>query len=719
MADPPDYTASLYSIAGYLASVPSIRAVLQNNLYDIRLEISRTADHLGDLAQTVAVWGVGALKAIDNTLFLAAQAVTQSLVPAVQELPAELGNIRLVLDAEIRPAIQSGASSLRGIRETGQGIMQVLQAVTGLDPATWLGDAPDIDPAATPTFANAMAQSQLSAHKAMWKHESPSWGEGLIGDVGHGLWSILTSATDGKGLVEGLAAYGGNADNIWKALMAQLRAAVGEYLSGWMADPATLGDEAVEAVWGRAGKLYATAVGLGVAAHGVSMLLSTRVAGSLGLNMTGIAALIGKFAGFDPIVEAIQGEYYNAYLKVPMRYYMNNLLRPNIPGAMDLMRMRGKRIISDRSEFDKLMSYWGFSPEWLDRWENDLYTEPRHFELTIMGENDEIPDEWWIQKCQRMQYTSQDAGYMAGGIKRKVARTFLNAYMSQVQRSFAAGYLSWEDLEQEVKDTGINELGQDYAMRTAESRRRHDEITQHVRLATDQYSRDEIDDEDLACELDTVVVDPKVVDRLVAMARIRRFRRVYFKTPVENARAAVGTLRRGYVAGLVTGSEYFSAMVLSGMEPQVADLRLELDSDARDRAVLKRFRRFGLPRLRDELLHGEKTILEYERELRRGGFPPEHIGDELALARALVDRRIQGTVRSGQLPSYKRAYVVGLVSARTLRRVMEQAGLTPAEIHAQSLVLEYARRRAIRSATTRDQEMAAELARQAAGVAAG
>jgi len=490
---------------------------------------------------------------------------------------------------------------------------------------------------------------------------------------------------------------------------AEITTKLKDYWNEW------LRDEHVDAehFWNRFTKCFEAASALGITAHGVSTLLSLDVFGSFDLNMTGLAAFLADAAGFEPLISSSIGEFYRAYLGVPGRYYFNDKFTPYMPSIQDLCRYRAKRILPgcvrpERAgigpmgggriwpmpgykEFAQYMRYWGFDGGWAAVIEDDLYTEPRHFELTIMGENEAIPEAWWWEKCRRMGYSEVDAGYMVGGIRRKIARTWIQGLVQELLAHYREGIIDLEDLRAHLEDAKIPSDQRSYILQTAIARRWRERNADRRKLALDAYGRDMLTDEELRGMLDILCHDPDMVDLEVKAARVRRYRRVYWTSAPEVARKLIRHWRREFVAGQITADDLRGLLIESGMEPEAASLVLEADEARRLRTVAAEFQKYGLPRLRDMALNGLIPLATYERWLRMGGFPEEYLLVEIELMKARIERRRQQRVHARQLPPHKQAYVVGLIGDQLLRSTMREAGLSQEDVEAQMLMLEHQR----------------------------
>lgn len=596
--------------------------------------------------------------------------------------------------------VQDAADQLAGIRgyhggllETIQAIGQALGLLTDIPLSEALGKAPIAGQPDQATVGGSFAQALWNATLGIGEVASPmpfeSVGKMLAGLVGEVIGSTSPAAV----------AVGNAMDPYWKQgrYWAGLGAAFSEGLvPACLTSLAGLGPTAhagPEGVWQRAALAYGSAVGLGVVAHAVSGLMHATVIGTGGVDFSGAAALIGQAAGFGPIVQAVMGNFYQAFLDRPMQYEMNKTFTPNLPGMGDVLRLRAKRIIADRGEFNKLMAYQGFSADWIERFEQDLYTEPRHTELQIMGDNDDVPAEWWAKKCRALGYEDQDVEYMVGGLQRRLSRGYLGQYIAELQKAHKAGVVSESELDDALAGLGINRLSRLWAVETAWWRKRLDALADAQKMLADMFERDQIAGEGYRDALEALGIDQATVTRTVASAEIRRFRKVYWTTPAEDARKAVGLYRTAFIAGLVTGPEYETVLTTAGMQPAIIALNLSVDGEARNRRLAADFRQYQLPALRDQVLHGVVSLAEYRYRLEKAGFPAEHLDAEVCLVRAMLERRQAEAVRRDQLPHYRRAFIVGLVTRECLVAAMKAAGLDAGAIAAAMLTADEERRR--------------------------
>jgi len=553
------------------------------------------------------------------------------------------------------------------------------------------GTAPLIGQEEEATIGGSMAQSQWDAVSA------------VLADTAHspGLLSDMTSKAMEKAVEMGSWVYG---KLNWGSKQL-IEIPLNQMIKQGIATP----DKAL----GNMGEAFAMTTTAGLLAAVISDIPSLSILGCLDLNLRSVSAFLAKMGGWDQIFGQVWGPLMRGFVGQPMRYKINELFMPFMPGPMDIMRMRYKRILPGAmnpattppgivgqghpglmpgyDHFKKLMAYQGFPPDWSEIIENDLYSEPRYFELGVMGQNPAIPEKWWWEKCRRMGYNEMDAGMLVGGIKNKIAGGYIQAMVNEILTSYREGIIGDDRLKELVMGSGIDDLSQRFVLLGAEWKKHREIVSDQTKVIQGQFSRDQITVEEMRYQLDLYYEDPEAVDRTVNMAEINRYRRVYWTTEIEDARKAFGSYRRLFLAGVLTEWEYEAYAIEAGMEGPAWEAMYELDRFRREQSVVKEFQAYGLPRLRDLVLHGELSINSYRRELRDGGFPDEYLGLEVELTEVKLRDRVAQTVRRDELPAYERGYVVGLVSRGNLRGVMEQAGLDHPGINARLMSLDYDR----------------------------
>ena len=499
--------------------------------------------------------------------------------------------------------------------------------------------------------------------------------------------------------------------------------AIGAAIQTWMKDTLKPGPIEPEQVALRLPACFAFTSGMGLLAHGIAALLSIDILGSVDLNCTGLAAAVADMAGFGPFTNALTGEFYDAYVRRPWAALCRDWMRPTKPSPDDLIRLHLKdrsattpSPVADRKRLRRELAYAGFDDKWQDALIEDASHEPRQNELLIMGEADEPwGDEDYLKgKLLRMGYNEEDAEYMLEGLGRRQARSYINAWIGELQKQVRYGMIAPEDLDAALETAGVSPLVRQYAVEEAATAFSTQQVTDGITELKQGFARGEYELEDLRDGLTDLGLVPERVDTLVRLESVKRFRTKPVLRPDEETRAALATFRSAYRAGVLTEDAYASVLATAGIAEDVAALQLQTDRLARDRAIAAHLREYQLPALRDEARTEQRGAGWYRMQLRAIGFPDALVDAEVTYTMALADRDRRQRVERYQLPAIEEAYTWGLVDWAGVQRLYQEAGRSSDEIAARRLILD--RLRKVRNRAVAAQGGAAATKPQSAAV---
>jgi hypothetical protein len=565
------------------------------------------------------------------------------------------------------------------------------QAISGMVPSQFppAGTAEIVGQANQATIGGSIAQSQYDAALAIFtdEHHSPGWGSDLLNSI----MGFIESAKD--------AAIGLLFKGVELTVFAPLQSALSS------------GPSRPEDAYGNALVAFAWATSAGVVAHGLAGIASLQVVGCGQLALEHLAGFIGKMGDWDGIFSQTWGPVYRGYIGQPMRYYVNQQLRPFIPEARTLMTMRAKRILPGSTpagsapaaaqpfadggvmpgyeEFRQLMAYHGYTDDWIKMFEDNLYTEPRRADIQIMADNDTIPESWWWEKARRLGYDERDAAYLVAGIQRRLARSYMDGLVSEITYAYREGMIADTEFTAQLSAARLSPTAKSYATQVASWKRYRTRVEAESDLLLSRFDRDQITVEELSAQLSMYYQDSSTVNQMTALAQVKKSRKVFWTTEKEAAKEALVYYRRLFVAGRITADEFVGRAVQAGVEPIVFDAMLDLDVFRRDQQIAAQFRQFGLPALRDLVLHGVLTTDQYRQELLASGFPDEYLDVEVYITNIKRQDRIAGQVRKDELSSYEQAYVVGLIGPSEMEEVMRLAGMDDYGVSARMLALDY------------------------------
>lgn len=186
-----------------------------------------------------------------------------------------------------------------------------------------------------------------------------------------------------------------------------------------------------------------------------------------------ISAILWDMTNFKLITGAAMGVLAAVALERPLRYYYNDLFRPVLPEARDLVDQFISRLLT-REDFDKYMGYHGLPPDAIARLADDSWQGIRLTEIMRIGEADVVlpplpetvapylanagltppdPADYWIAyKLGRRGYSDFDVKVLTMAIRASRVRRHRETYVAQVRRLYATGYLSVGQARQMLGD---------------------------------------------------------------------------------------------------------------------------------------------------------------------------------------------------------------------------------------------------------------------------
>ena len=439
----------------------------------------------------------------------------------------------------------------------------------------------------------------------------------------------------------------------------------------------------------RVGKALAFQSAVGLVAHGTSALLSTQFMGSGLANTSGIGAAIAEFAGFGPATSGVQSPFYDAYLRQPWTYNCNDIFRPFIPGPRDLLRMWLKARadpeyspLKARTDVAGNLAKHGFSDRWIGAMLADAAEEPNLRGLQTMMEtlSPRDPTPWLRKKLLLLGYDEPDTDRLVEGLLSRQRSYYVRDRISNALERLKLGLDTTDNFSRMVDALKVPfpvrgvlyELADEEADLALKKRE-----LEAIKLA---YSRDQISDADLDYELEALGFEyvPRAV--MVQIEKLKRYHKVWRKTPPEKARDALAIYRAAFKAGLMTEPDYLGALALAGLEADAILLAFNLDALERDKALAGDLRQYELPAWRDKAVQGTITLEAYKARLVGLRFPGRYLAAECALVAYLAERQREQRVQSRQVPTMERAYILGLVDSWALERTYEEAAWSAAEI---------------------------------------
>lgn len=322
-----------------------------------------------------------------------------------------------------------------------------------------------------------------------------------------------------------------------------------------------------------------------------------------------VAGMIGQFAGFGRVSAAALGPLYNGVLGRVMTYAVQNRFRPQIPDERLLIEFASKREI-DTEEFRKNMAYQGFSDYWSDivyRWQ---WKDPRMFEIIRLADvgleqgsppasemgwltrfgvtGDKLRDWWLYRKFMRAGYEDCDLPVMVNFIHRREVAFALTYVRTAIRRNYRWGYLSDDELKQWMARLQLPEQAREWIFWAGELDREYFYRQDLQNYYVKAFRNDLIDSDELLVSLLAMNLPARDASLLVRTERIAK--RPKAQAPVSSEqKAAAAKLQAEYIKlyreqfkkDLITEAQYLQSLLSIGLDPELAEVTVELDATKR------------------------------------------------------------------------------------------------------------------------------------------
>lgn len=423
-------------------------------------------------------------------------------------------------------------------------------------------------------------------------------------------------------------------------------------------------------------RAFLTASAIGFGAH----VLSTAIELAHPLRYVGLhylSGFLGQMGAFSTISYAVMGVMVREAVANPMAYHVRARTRPTIPTSGDLQAMRRKHNLTP-SEFAQYMAYQGYTDFWIKRFEEYLPADPRLYEILRMADThlptgtpppDAIPllerlgirssgnPDWWLEmKFALAGYNWIDIPQLIETVRNRLTNSARLRHIATSALMFRNGYMTEEQFRLELAEAGQNEAQVDWRVRAEKLAALKDDVDDLVKLYTDRYLKDVINEDELLVALVNAGVTPHKAQILVHRAAIRKMPRPARPARAEEERelrklqAKYSELyRRQYQADLITADQYFENLLAIGISDRLAAVTVQVEMARRAVQARK-------VAIRAEHRATTKTRRVYERlyreQFRAGELDPDGYYERLVDVGLTADQA-RGTVALELLKMYQ------------------------------------------------------------------
>lgn len=332
-----------------------------------------------------------------------------------------------------------------------------------------------------------------------------------------------------------------------------------------------------------AGKLFLTAAGMGVAAHLLANLPEwLYFSKHLGLGY--ISAFLVDLGQFSRIAAATMGVLVAMTIRQPFTYAINERFRPLQPEPRDLMMMAVKPDI-DIPIFRKGMSYYGYSEEWIDKFQRTMYHEPRYFELKMMSEDEAATDEWLFEKSRRAGFNPDDSKIMVSSYVKSAVRTQRMDFFKLSFNLYKEGFISEAKFNTNLDSLEMRKEGVVLAKKAADMAYTFDSTLDMIKLYTDEFKKEVITEEEFSLSLSALGLKPEKIELIVNREKIRKLPKPARGVPREVATQMrkiqseyIRLYTHQYRKDLVDKDTFLLNLIELGVNPELAEVTVTLEA---------------------------------------------------------------------------------------------------------------------------------------------
>jgi hypothetical protein len=513
-------------------------------------------EHLTALVNGILGWWGGAI----NNIVTAILNIPALIHQAITNLPGILGNVLTNLFQHFQNALSYELWLLRTIWDLVPAairdpITNFANQVTGRVQTLWEifgGYFRELRDRLAAGLENlrAFIHNPLEGLRQMWQTFQGTWAGQLLAQIVTGLGAFVNM------IITKLREFWARIQPIILEAAERAIATARPYIERWVGEfkqlPATflnwvamsagtdLAMQPSRSV-GTVGSLYAMSIFAGSLAMTTATVLNL-IPTTNWVGASQFSAFIAEAAAFEPVTRASYGVLLNEVLAMPLRYHWNQLLRPKLPSEGEIFIMGRKHGITE-GEFKQAMAYMGLPDWWIGKMYDFFWTDPSPMWLLRMTEGgiprlidpkgkrewldqwvpgwQTNPDAWLIMKILLAGYEDVDVGPMISGMKARALTSPITQFKTSVRAMLREAYWTKGDAEATLSPWNVRTEEIELLYRAEELDYQKRYLDGEVDYYKARFGKGEIDDQDLALALSTIIVKPERVAQIVAREKVR------------------------------------------------------------------------------------------------------------------------------------------------------------------------------------------------------
>jgi len=454
-----------------------------------------------------------------------------------------------------------------------------------------------------------------------------------------------------------------------------------------------------------------------------------------------MAGFLGKFSGWDHLIEAGLGVTVALALKRPMEYHLNKRSLTNEPRPGDITELYARRHTSPDTFVETLHRH-GFGNDWVTSMGEAAFHPLKKFELKMIAESTNLPE-------NVLTYFLQDAGYrpeavplMIKALQDTALKPARSGWLAQARAAYADGFIDLPAFRSVMDALGLDPTEQDLWVMAAQSDYVNAVKTEMLAAFRSAAARDAMVDDELRAALSQLGMTSDKIEVEVARANVARLKKPVDEVAAEQ-KAAVNKARADmtqayslqFRKGAIDEQAFLAALTFIGV-PEVQARAVVALAKAQSLEVPKAApvdtpemaARRTVKDLQDAyVLQFQHDLIDtqtLEGALEGTGMAPYEASAIVlreqakrtpspVVANVRTEERVTMEVQQSLATAYAQQYQQGFISADELEANLVAAGFDPRVAHSRRLLEESrAYGLATKSRESTEAQAAAQLAKE-------
>jgi Ca2+-binding EF-hand superfamily protein len=284
-----------------------------------------------------------------------------------------------------------------------------------------------------------------------------------------------------------------------------------------------------------------------------------------------VAGFLGKFSGWDHLIEAGLGAAVALALKRPMEYHLNKRSLTNEPRPGDVSEFYARRFV-DPATFDETMHRHGFPDDWGTVYKDAAYHPLKKFELKLIAESTNLPENQLTFFLENAGYRPEAVPLMVKALQDTALKTARSAWLTQARDHYKDGFIDLPAFRDVMDSLGIDPTEQDIWVMSAQAAYVNAVKTELLSAYRAAAGRDAMVDDELRAACAQLGLTSDKIEVEVVRAQAARLKKPVDETAAEQKAAvnkARATMTQAYSLqfrkGAIDEQTFLAALIFIGV----------------------------------------------------------------------------------------------------------------------------------------------------------